>query len=225
MRVQHILAVAVLVGLSTATSAVTVNNALTSHAGLSVSHTGDDFDATFGAGGLTLARTAGGSSNFGGVSVSPNFSFSGNFTVQVDTFGLFTGLPDNGEAGLFVAIAGGGGFSDIYGYNNNGSLLTVNNLGLDPNGLFGTDITGGKRLTITGNTGAQTYRAAVFLIQQFGNTPFNSVTFRNLRVEADQFVSDVPEPASWSLMLVGFGLVGATVRRCHSNRAPAAALS
>jgi hypothetical protein len=48
----------------------------------------------------------------------------------------------------------------------------------------------------------------VHLSQVFGNTQFATLT-----VSDSSLVAGVPEPASWALMIAGFGLVGAGLRR------------
>jgi hypothetical protein len=55
----------------------------------------------------------------------------------------------------------------------------------------------------------------------FTGSRFDSICVKNLNsdfllIDNVQIGSAVPEPASWALMIVGFGLTGAALRRRHA---------
>ena len=77
---------------------------------------------------------------------------------------------------------------------------------------------------VTNNGGTVASARAVFLTGLFaGNTYFNIHTsaFPGGEIRGNLFHAEVPEPASWMLMIAGFGLAGAFVRRGSARRATA----
>jgi hypothetical protein len=58
-----------------------------------------------------------------------------------------------------------------------------------------------------------------FRFYVFTPTFGNSVDFRNLSFDSQAMT--VPEPATWAMMLLGFGLAGAGLRRRAGSRAAA----
>lgn len=73
---------------------------------------------------------------------------------------------------------------------------------------------------ITGGTGSFSGRVSY----DFGaGTALNSITFLSTRnsLEIDSLAAAAPEPASWALMILGFGLVGSMLRRHRRTRAAA----
>jgi hypothetical protein len=69
-------------------------------------------------------------------------------------------------------------------------------------GLFNFVSTGPQ--IFTGPTSNPTYRTGVFALTRFdANRPGNGTLT----------ISAIPEPASWALMIAGFGLVGSALRR------------
>jgi hypothetical protein len=151
----------------------------------------------------------------GVVGANSVFTFSGAFTLSVDVAGLTTGLSDLGEAGLVVSA--GSSFSDVFGFNN------TRNFGNNGLGMLLSDVPIGPDLdllTISGNSGSTPFVLGMFLLQEFNGTVANQVTFTNLNLVADTITgvaqTGVPEPAAWALMIAGFGLAGAALRRRRS---------
>ena len=68
---------------------------------------------------------------------------------------------------------------------------------------------------VTNNGGTVASARTVFLTAMFaGNTYFNVHTsaFPGGEIRGNLFLAEVPEPASWALMIAGFGLVGMALR-------------
>ncbi|MBS0360446.1 MAG: PEP-CTERM sorting domain-containing protein [Proteobacteria bacterium] len=112
----------------------------------------------------------------------------GNFT----SFSFYIGSPDDYNSITFN-FAGGGGSQTFNGADLWG------NPGLD---------------TIPGD-GDRTHGVRVYY--DFGGQEVNSITFSSGQdaFEADSFAGTlaVPEPATWALMIMGFGTAGAMLRR------------
>lgn len=174
------------------------------------------FAATPDASGAVLSKATG--SGNGGVELLSRFTFSGVFRITVDVAGLDYGLGLTAESGLGVKAPGccaNGAFADVFGYG--AGTAANNHLGLTE--LSRTGIAGGDRLALAGDTGGADYRLNLFLDQSYGGADANRVVFTNLAVTADAIQAGVPEPATWSLMIVGFGLVGGALRRRSVGRA------
>lgn len=166
------------------------------------------YSATGGFDGITVARTAAAPDGY--VSVYSRFTVSGAFRIAVDAANLSTGTSGTAESGLSVndVVTGAGG--DIFAYNNVPGYAN-NNAGFTE--LSVTSLgTGLDRLAIAGNVGGR-FRLGLFMLQEYGGRAADAVTFSNLSVTADSITADVPEPAIWSLMLGGFALTGAALRR------------
>lgn len=142
----------------------------------------------------------------GQIDIISNFTFSENYTVTVDAFGLQTGLAGQGEAGLEVANTSI--FSDIFSYNNS---LGASNNHAGASVLNDTHVAPGEELlTISGYTSTP-LELVLFLIQEHGVVGYaNSVYFENVSVVADQVSSNLVAavPAPSSLSLLGAGLIG-----------------
>ena len=138
----------------------------------------------------------------GGASARPAFGSSGNFATVLtngsytisfgatDVFAFVLGSLDtyNGltlkyEDGSSQLYAGGQIINDL-------SFPSGNQISGETNGVVAYRVTSGPRLT-----------GAVF------TSSANSFEFDNLSVAA------VPEPATWALMIGGFGMVGGAMRR------------
>jgi hypothetical protein len=80
-------------------------------------------------------------------------------------------------------------------------------------GIFGLiDATGPQLYTGTQEApvfNLGTFQTAAFFDGQAGNG--------TLVISEVPFVNDVPEPASWAMLIAGFGLVGATMRRRRND--------
>jgi hypothetical protein len=167
------------------------------------------YSATGGFDGITVSRTAAAPDGY--VSVYSRYTVSGAFRVAVDAANLSTGTSGTAESGLSVndVVTGAGGdifaYNDVPGYANNNAgftELSVTSLG-----------TGLDRLAIAGNVGSGRFRLGLFMLQEYAGRADDAVTFSNLSVTADSITADVPEPAIWGLMLGGFALTGAALRR------------
>jgi len=158
-----------------------------------------------------------------GVSFTPG---SGLRSVAAGT--TSTAAPPPGASGLYAAVRGGGTMTlstpDIMGlslfmgspdsYNwirfnyADGGSETLNGVQL-AGGAFGGNQSIGRRMTYTFD------RAVASVV--FGSSG-DSFEFDNIAI-----VSVVPEPATWAMMITGFGLAGAALRRRRGGRLPAAA--
>lgn len=156
---------------------------------------------------------------------------SGAVNIYNGADGLMSGIsaPPPGDLTNYVAVLGGGsltlttpaikllsvymGSPDQYNsirfnYSDNTfDLLDGNALA---GGAFNGDQSIGRRMTYT--FGDKTVTSVVFASSQ------NSFEFDNIAT-----VSAVPEPATWAMMIMGFGLAGSAVR--NSRRKTAAAFA
>lgn len=112
-------------------------------------------------------------------------------TTQITENGQFTGPTFqtlNNQGGFFYGF-----LSQANGFNNRIQI-------------FGPQL-------FTGTTAAPVFSTGVFDLsstpRQFTTDPLQV----NYRLTVSEFVSAVPEPATWAMMLVGFGAIGATMRR------------
>ena len=135
----------------------------------------------------------------GSISDNPIQSFTvanyGNFVVDV-----FTVLTDPDAGGIFVA-ANNGTPVTTFGRTNDGNVLSAN-FGANP--LTGTE----NSETVIYRTSATTYGLGTFGV-------IDGSTLQGLT-----YAPAVPEPATWAMMLVGFGGIGLAMRR---RRPPALA--
>lgn len=145
----------------------------------------------------------------GDQSASPPFNgdVNGDITkyasVQADTTGTFSTL--NG-----FALSD---FSFYLGSPDDYNTLTFNFLGGGSQTLVGEDIWGG---VVLGN-GDRTKGFRVYY--DFGGDKVTSIVFGTGDQDAFEFdglaasVTAVPEPATWAMMIMGFGAAGAMIRR------------
>ena len=122
-----------------------------------------------------------------GASSQPNLAYTSADTGILDYGSGFTSLTFT--AGVFSP----GTFSVYSGLDGTGTLLgslTIDNPPADPNAFFltGVSFSGvGRSVVVTGGSGL---------------IGWDDVT-----------LNGVPEPAAWAMMIAGFGLVGAAMRR------------
>lgn len=153
-----------------------------------------------------------------GASIGPNaFVFSGSVDGQA-------ARPAFGSTGNYATVQTGGSYSVTFGPTSTfsfvlGSLDTYNTLRLTYADNSFQDYIGGQIINdltfpsgnqISGETnGVVTYRvtSGAKLTGATFTSSQNSFEFDNLAVGA------VPEPAAWAVMLGGFGMMGAAVRR------------
>jgi hypothetical protein len=211
--------------VSAPVTAATYTNSLTGgFAGFDVNllPTVGPFAAVSGPTGAVLTKAYGPS--YGGVELLSRFTFSGAYVVGVDVAGLSTELGFDAESGIGLKAPGccspttNFQFADIFGHGNN---LTLVNNHVGATGFTRTPIVGGDRLTISGDTGGAQFRFNLFLDQSFGAADANRVEFTNVVLTADAIAgagaAAIPEPAAWSLMIAGFGLIGSALRRRSVN--------
>lgn len=156
---------------------------------------------------------------------------TGPVSIYNGADGLMSGIsaPPPGDLTNYVAVLGGGSLtlttpaikllsvymgspdaynSILFNFSDNTSEL-LNGAQL-AGGAFGGDQSIGRRMTYT--FGDKTVTSVVFASSQ------NSFEFDNIAT-----VSAVPEPATWAMMIMGFGLAGSAVR--NSRRKMAAAFA
>jgi hypothetical protein len=149
--------------------------------------------ATFTGVGDTTTVSTNGFSNL--VALSSLSAFSGGTTYNVSTPATFY-VNGNGYAGI--------AFGDLNGDDNYFSGINVALLGYDGISNFGPvaiDYTDNVIANFSTDNGAVTLNNAT-------NGTFSAV------VDAS---AAVPEPATWGMMILGFGLVGAGMRRRKST--------
>jgi hypothetical protein len=154
-----------------------------------------------------------------------------NYRINVDLSSTITDTPINGVAGLVIGAAAytnsrpGATTTTLYAINTstnslvrstnaNGGVYTTTNLGGQAFGALGF-ATAGSTLSfdISGGSGNAFISAGNRLfaldLTTGGATQLGTLdtTIRGLTASA------VPEPATWAMMILGFGLVGAAVRR------------
>lgn len=135
-----------------------------------------------------------------------------------------------GGAGTFLNVAAGftTGFSFNYsasgpgsigvydGLNGTGNLLQTINLGSN---LIGCGAYGGAAFcpfSAAGVTFGGTARSVSFSFGRFTDVVFDDVTLGSA-VPGPQ-VGAVPEPASWAMLILGFGVLGGVLRRRSGSR-------
>ncbi|KRB42016.1 PEPxxWA-CTERM sorting domain-containing protein [Phenylobacterium sp. Root700] len=121
---------------------------------------------------------------------------------------------DLGRIDLFTS--GLGGFSFLAGnsvaYNGWGSWHLNGQTNTPTTGTMSVD--GGQTLTAQSFkiSGAEKYRYIQLYLSPL--TPAGVATLDEFRVfDREVVASGVPEPATWAMMIMGFGLAGATIRR------------
>ena len=116
--------------------------------------------------------------------------------------GAFVSGADLDGAGMFTASNNPGGFTSLVGRTADGVTLRTE---FNVNGLVGTETSA----TYIFRTNATAFRAGTFGV-------IDGSTFSGLAFAPS---SAVPEPATWGMMLVGFGVVGSALRRRKSKLA------
>jgi hypothetical protein len=157
-----------------------------------------------------------------------NTNFNGNATVT----GTFTSPEalNMGASGQAVVTAVDGVINNLTYNLLNGLSFTTATFNLIGTGnvtidgfVFGFDSTGdaftraisGNGQNFSGITGTAGERFTGFSLTANGLT-----SFEQLRLAGVQQVASVPEPATWALMLMGFGAVGFSMRRRRATARP-----
>lgn len=146
-----------------------------------------------------------------GVALKPLGS-DGNF--------LAIGSPDSPKAGTFEIklSAGVNVISFLIGSLDEYNGIVLNFVGGPTEVYRGGQITGNVDTDQgLGQQGRVTY--------DFGTTKLSSITFSSDKAafELDGIVAAAPEPATWLMMILGFGLVGGALRRRRAGSSLAAA--
>ncbi len=181
---------------------------------------------------VVLGYQAGGATLPAGFTVIQNFealapgaSLGTNAAVFSDSVGGVAARPAFGSTGNFGAVTNGGSYTINFAPASGlsiqlGSLDTFNNLTLNFANRAAITYVGGQIISdlvfpsgnqISGETnGRITYSATAGELltgATFGSTG-NSFEFDNIATR-----SAVPEPATWAMMLAGFGVMGLSMRR------------
>jgi hypothetical protein len=178
--------------------------------------------------------------NAAGTTVFQNYdSLTSGSSIGTDAFvysssGSTASRPGFGSSGNFAAVLANGSYSVAFAASSVfsfvlGSLDTYNTLLLSFEdgtslSLAGGDIKGGGAFT-SGSTGSATSNGLVTYNAGTGprmvgatfTSTDNSFEFDNLAANG------VPEPATWALMILGFGAVGGALRRRTARQAIATA--
>lgn len=136
-----------------------------------------------------------------------NFGFGDN-TLAICSY---TGTLCDQSLDLSFSSAGGvSDFSFLYaGVDNSESTLTVllNFFGGSSTTLFYTSLVGGSTLDFSAYSN-------ILSASITSNDPYG-LSYDNFTYTID---AAVPEPATWAMMILGFGFVGAALRRQRRNR-------
>lgn len=154
---------------------------------------------------------------------------SGNFQIHGPTSDSSGAVPAYGSTGNFLSVLGGKSasialpgnvtaFAFDWGSLDNYNSLTINGVGgsyglggstlLIPGTLPNNTLANGDQLSSNTNGVLYVYGDAGETFTSLGlSSRSNSFEIDNLRIAA------VPEPATWALMIGGFALAGAALRR------------
>ena len=121
-----------------------------------------------------------------------------NFSINTERDG-----SDFDGAGGFTAANNPGTFTSRGTRNASGGVVGSNFVATGNNGLVGTDV-------------STTY---IFRTNAFAFTQGTFGVLDGSSIQGVTFAPTVPEPATWAMMIGGFGLLGAAARR--SSRAKA----
>lgn len=195
-------------------SGATTNISFDQQAGTVFEAGSKGYAATITGANASRSVVASGLTPYGVFAVAPNpYDGNGYFAIGngVDSNGVQNSLTLLGKTAL-SSISVFIGSLDAYN--------TIQLLGASGNVLgtyTGTDMAGGSTIPFPGNTLADNNRRVTFTGTQdttyygakFYNTGQNSAfEFDNVSLTAA-----VPEPATWAMMILGFGLVGSAMRR------------
>jgi hypothetical protein len=127
------------------------------------------------------------------------------FTVAAYNGWLVDALVSAGDpdgAGAFKAVNNPGGSTTAANRGFDGTVVEVNFQGIGPNGLIGTE----NSATYILRTNAFSFQSGTFGV--LDGSSLQGITF----------APTVPEPATWAMMLAGFGLIGGVARRNNRVR-------
>lgn len=136
---------------------------------------------------------------------------SGQAVGPVPAYGSFLSILQGS-----YSIAFGPGvqaLSFVFGGLDSYNSVTLNFANAGAVSLFGQETSTGLAGTGAGPTNSGTTGRVTY---DFGGTDIlNSVTFATSQAafEIDEVAAAVPEPATWAIMLLGFGMIGSALRR------------
>ena len=149
-----------------------------------------------------------------------------NFLFLTGTSGQGA-LPEAGDQSRYLSVLGGGianidfGGSGANGFSIDiGSVDTYNTLTINFLGGGSQSFTGSQLVVNPDGNQTSPNTNGRFRFTASGNERFAGITLTSSQnsFEVDRLaVAAIPEPASWALMIGGFGLVGAASRRRKTN--------
>jgi hypothetical protein len=174
----------------------------------------------------------------GFANITTKFSLVGDFSTTVTA-----DRSNNGSASSGLATGHAEGFTDVYFFGANNvvaNMFVPSPPGFGQTILNDSDPLVDFRIRRVGNTMFEEYDAdqdgsfvivrqassdlllgdvkiSFFMGQEAANQGAASMAYDNLIITADAFRTAVPEPASWAMMIAGFGLAGAAARRRRSS--------
>jgi len=163
-------------------------------------------------------------------SYAPGASIGTNAAIYSAT-ALQAVRPGFGSTGNFAAVLGGGSYTVNFGPTNLfsfvlGSLDTYNTLTLKLADNSTVSYTGGQiigGLAFASGSHTSPTSNGVVTFNANGGPEIIGATFTSLRdsFEVDNLARGVPEPATWALMILGFGAIGSVMRRRQRATVPA----
>ncbi len=111
----------------------------------------------------------------------------------------------------------------IYGVGPGGALTSLGFDGLIRTGLAGAasythGSANGGTTTLAFNDASAMFDAFLFTTRIGGETLFSGERGQGYRIES--ISAGVPEPATWAMLILGFGLIGASLRRRQTTHLP-----
>ncbi len=148
---------------------------------------------------------------FDRIGISPNPTYVWGIDRGSGTAGLFTGAPSVGANVLFDAVLAFGtdGSGQLVAFND-GAPPTVTSLAAGTIGVFGSVSIARIPLALLPSRGFSTNQYSYNLWTRAGD---GNALIADFASDRNFFAEGVPEPGTWALLLVGFGAVGATLRR------------
>lgn len=142
----------------------------------------------------------------------PAFSSHTGQQTQYDYLDIY---PDDADYELFQHYSNDSGFTDIGSISNyHSQSLNLNVTGYGTNYLYSGDYHTLGNLTAAGTPGLNWIGYADFFHATYNfDTDESSQEDSRIYLTPTALSVAVPEPASWALMIGGFGLVGAVLRR------------
>jgi hypothetical protein len=147
-----------------------------------------------------------------GVRGGANSQLDTNFLNRQETL-LFSSTKAFSITGLTLGVIDNNDTLQIYGVNADDSLVSLGFDGVIKSGLNGaaTFVNSGQNTTLTFNTPTARFTRYLFTTNERGDVVFAGDTGQGYLV--GQINAVVPEPATWAMMIGGFGLVGFGLRR------------